>query len=787
MAKSSSNSQLWCELLMKKKQILMGGTALLALSAFNPAFAQTPSNSSADEDDVVVTTGIRQSIKSAQELKQNADTFLDAITAEDIGALSDRSVAEALARVPGVSISNFAGPNDPDHFSVEGSGVVIRGLTLTRSELNGRDIFTTGLGRTIDFQDFPSELVSAIEVFKNNSADQIEGGLAGTVNLKTRKPFDSPGRVIAGSVDLNRSDLQDLQQITPGGSLLLSDRWDTKIGEIGASVSGSFSRLVNESNATQVSVATLFPVGGVQDGVIDGVFDGTLPNAIPNSDFHIVGGGFRNEERERERYGFNAALQWESPDQRTLATAEFLRSDATLSWSENVVEQQRDAFARESVPGGTGGNAIAIDAAGAVFGIQPGPNIDIPLGGTFLELDESGQFQAGVLTTAASGWRGTATQAPGSCPNFDCGQPGNVFNTLVQSSPQLTTNRGRTEDTDVSNYTFNVQHEFTDKLRGDFDAQYIRSNNEIFDGSANFAFFANTFLDLNDGGIPNVTFLPGANPQLGTSNILPDADGNLTPEQQAAADAFFVDPDNFFFRSTLRFIEDSDTDEIALASNFEYDLDNDWLTSVKFGGRYSDRDQIARATVFDFSFVNEIFDGSQPFSIADLAELTNDPNSAAFGLGSENLVETFDFVDLQRGNVADPGAFLFAGDFFRSATTIENSQLQAVIEEINNENVGSIFNTLGNRNFADDGVDDIIPGTPFREAEIANTSEETFSAYALTKFEKGPISGNVGVRWVRTNITTTGNQTQGNLIALQQSDIDASWYAAWLSRFCVYS
>ena len=772
MAKSNSNSHLWHEIMSKKKQILMSGTALLALGAFNPAFAQTADETAVLEDDEIVATGIRQSIKSAQDLKRNADTFLDAITAEDIGALSDRSVAEALARVPGVSISNFAGPNDPDHFSIEGSGVVIRGLTLTRSELNGRDIFTTGLGRTIDFQDFPSELVSAIEVFKNNSADQIEGGLAGTVNLKTRKPFDAPGRVIAGGVDLNHSDLQDQQGITPGGSLLLSDRWDTKIGEFGALVSGSFSRLVNESNATQVSVATLFPVGPVQNSVIDGVFGGSLPNAIPNSDFHIVGGGFRSEERERERYGFNAALQWESPDQRTLATAEFLRSDATLSWSENVVEQQRDAFARETVPGGTGGNAIAIDAAGAVFGIQPGPNVDIPLGGTFLELDESGLFQAGVLTTASSGWRGTATQAPGSCPGFDCGQPGNVFNTLIQSSPQLTTNRGRTEDTDVSNYTFNVQHEFSDRFRGDFDAQYIRSNNEIFDGSANFAFFANTFLDLNDGGIPNVTFLPGANPQLGTSNILPDAEGNLTPEQQNAVNFFFVNPENFFFRSTLRFIEDSDTDELALASNFEYDLDHDWLTGVKFGGRYSDRDQIARATVFDFSFVNEIFDGSQPFSIADLAELTNDPNSAAFGLGSENLVETFDFVDLQRGNVTDPGQFLFAGDFFRSNGSIEGSPLQAVIDEINNPGLGNVFSTLANRNPADDGVDDIIPGTPFRESEITTTSEETFSAYALAKLEKGPVSGKVGVRSIRTNITTDGNQRQDFLQPLTQADID---------------
>jgi hypothetical protein len=58
---------------------------------------------------------------------------VDAITASDIGALPDRSVTEALQRVPGVSISRFAAANDPDHFSVEGSGVAVRGLTFVRS------------------------------------------------------------------------------------------------------------------------------------------------------------------------------------------------------------------------------------------------------------------------------------------------------------------------------------------------------------------------------------------------------------------------------------------------------------------------------------------------------------------------------------------------------------------------------------------------------------------------------------------------------------------------------
>src|SRR5438445_6117491 len=114
----------------------------------------------------IIVTGIRQSLRSAQQIKRNSDTIVDSITAQDIGALPDRSVTEALQRVPGVAINRFAGSSDPDHFSAEGSGVVIRGLTFVRSEFNGRDTFSTGVyGQAINFSDVPPELLGSVEVY----------------------------------------------------------------------------------------------------------------------------------------------------------------------------------------------------------------------------------------------------------------------------------------------------------------------------------------------------------------------------------------------------------------------------------------------------------------------------------------------------------------------------------------------------------------------------------------------------------------------------------------------
>jgi outer membrane receptor for ferrienterochelin and colicin len=150
--------------------------------------AEPAANPEEDEAEPIVVSGYRASLESAQSIKQEADTFVDVITAEDIGALPDRSVAEALQRVPGVNISRFEQRNDPDRFSVEGSGVIIRGLPFVRSELNGRDIFSANGGRELSFNDVSPELLGRVEVFKNVTADMIEGALSGTVNLVTRKP-----------------------------------------------------------------------------------------------------------------------------------------------------------------------------------------------------------------------------------------------------------------------------------------------------------------------------------------------------------------------------------------------------------------------------------------------------------------------------------------------------------------------------------------------------------------------------------------------------------------------
>src|SRR5437763_3946581 len=217
-----------------------------------PAVANATNPNQPSERGAIVVTGIRQSLRNSQQIKRNADTIVDAITAQDIGALPDRSVTEALQRIPGVSINRFGGPSDPDHFSVEGSGVIIRGLTFVRSEFNGRDTCSTGVcGQGINFADVPAELLGSVEVYKQTTADRIEGGLSGAVNMNLRLPFDNKGLHIGFDAEANYGDFR--KKWSPVGSVLVSDTWDTGIGGIGLLGAVSYSRLFTRADGLQVS------------------------------------------------------------------------------------------------------------------------------------------------------------------------------------------------------------------------------------------------------------------------------------------------------------------------------------------------------------------------------------------------------------------------------------------------------------------------------------------------------------------------------------------------------
>jgi TonB-dependent receptor len=177
--------------------------SLVAL-ALAQAFAGHAYAQQADANTVVVT-GIRASAQSSVAIKRNTMEVVDSITAEDIGKLPDPNVAETLTRLPGVQGYRYGGEGASPAGS--GSGLTIRGLAgQTASQVNDRAYFTAG-AREFNIEDAIPGMIAGVDVYKNPSAEHIEGGIGGLVNLRTRNPSDFKKFTAALNVNARYNDL----------------------------------------------------------------------------------------------------------------------------------------------------------------------------------------------------------------------------------------------------------------------------------------------------------------------------------------------------------------------------------------------------------------------------------------------------------------------------------------------------------------------------------------------------------------------------------------------------
>ena len=184
----------------------------------------------------IIVTGLRQSVKDSIERKRRARQIVDVVTAEDAGKLPDNNVVEAMARMPGIGVTRSRG---------RASGFTIRGLAGVQTTINGVEGATAPLpfedGRVLALESVPAELIKSVEVYKTRTADQIEGGIGGTVNVELRRPLDlNKDGTIAGSYRNAYAEQGSLW--SPSASLLVADRMDTGIGEIGFLLNGAYGK-----------------------------------------------------------------------------------------------------------------------------------------------------------------------------------------------------------------------------------------------------------------------------------------------------------------------------------------------------------------------------------------------------------------------------------------------------------------------------------------------------------------------------------------------------------------
>jgi len=216
--------------------VLFGASPAIAQDqpAVPPTNTGTPAAdaATAQEDTAIVVTGLRRSLRSAKNIKRNSVQQIDAVVAEDIGKLPDINTAETAARIPGLQVTRRGGEADT---------VLVRGLPDFATTYNGREIFTAET-RVVALQDFPSANIAALEVFKTTTADLVEAGMAGLVNVRSRRPFDFTGFEFAGSVWALHS--KQSGKWKPNGNILITDRWNVGDGgELGALLNVSYNDL----------------------------------------------------------------------------------------------------------------------------------------------------------------------------------------------------------------------------------------------------------------------------------------------------------------------------------------------------------------------------------------------------------------------------------------------------------------------------------------------------------------------------------------------------------------
>lgn len=700
------------------KLTLLGTTAMVVAFGLPGAMAQedvtdettvenVSDNTTVDDEarqDVIVVQGVRGALQTARNLKRDSDTFVDSITASDVSQLPDLSVAEALARVPGVVTQRFElGGSDGDFPSPEGSGNIIRGLQYVRSEFNGRDAFSANGGRALEWASIPPELIGGVDVYKNQSADMIEGGISGVVNLRTLEPFDRDGLVAVAIADGTYTDLAE--EWSPGFSAVLGNRWDTDAGEFG--LLGSFS-------TSQLNSA----IHGFQYGpllAVDNPFQAGSTIALPG------GWQARDVEFERERDSFYLAGQWRAPDGNTELTVKAVRVENETQSDERTFEFFTDAesWANWGFPGGQSNYSIrpfTSDGLPQCNGSGEAANGGVGICETLRPVD-GGLFESGLVSNGLRDWLGD-----GAVGDQGLGTP-------FQSLAVYEKRQSVTQDISA-----NLKWRASDQWFFEFDAHYTEADAQLDRLWAGGNHFADYSYDFSDPMNPQIGLFVTDTPLL---SWVPRGGGTGSQPTSLA------DPATAYLLYAADQFEDNTGDLYAIRGDAEYEFANDgWFDSVKFGARMSEREQINRSAGLNWGGIAPPWSGGYlPYS--------NRQDSEAF--------EVFDFSDFQRGG-------LFVGD--AGVVFPSRDQMQdygAFVTSLANEPlISGFFNDDGNLQLGDwvplaqNGVIDYAG-----RGVDGSVKEKTVNLYGMVnfgnEFDNGQaLSGNFGVRYVKTDITGGG-------------------------------
>ena len=618
------------------------GMALIGANAYAQEADTDQPEATSDQVEKIEVRGFSTSLIQSLNQKRFGDTVSEQLSADDLGGLPDVSMADALTRLPGISAVRTGG---------QAAEINIRGLSgdFVFSTLNGREQVSTSGSRSIEFDQYPSELITSAAVYKSPKASLIEGGVAGTVELQTASPLsideDYKFNVNARGMYNNRaSEVSDAEEY--GHRLSLS--YQGKFLDETLGVALGYARLFQPSVSTQ-----FIGLANNTSKVIDG------QSATISEGFEM-----QHQGGEETRDGYMAAIEWAPVDNFTL------KADAFLSKFDSK------EFAR--------GFRVKLGGASAAVANPTIVNGDV-IGGTFSRTGSS--FTRVELVNDDN-------------QDFD----------------------------EVASFGINADWQATDNLAMSFDVSKSSATSNFRNG----LLWALVGEDAN-ADVPQFDTNIQINYQLNGLD-LPD----LAFNQEDA----FSDINRVMVTKYGIYPYENEDDLTAYRFDLQYELDNAFISSIEFGVRYSDREYSNDRSVYEYGS-DSSFSASQP-----PLKLTNDMVDVVDWQGEFSYFPSYLSIDLDKALDA----------WFPSGRP----------QPVQTWGVGGpgVINA----------PDDVFPrpNTAWSVQESGNVYEKVLSAYLManidTEIGSLPVTGNIGVRRVETEQSSTVLQSATKLVDVLAPD-----------------
>jgi len=750
------------------KRGLAASASILTIAMMaTPSYAQVSSD---DGEDTVIAVGSRKIQQDAIVLKRENTQIVDGLSADEIGDIPALSIGEALENITGVTSHRENGG---------ATEVSIRGLGpfLSSTVVNGRAA-TNGSGdRSVNFSQFPSELINKLEVFKTQDASQIEGGVAGQIQLETIKPLDFGKRriqaEIKGNINPDQLNISDSEAGDFGFRLTGSytDQFELGNGDIGISIGGQISDISQpEAEARQTGpTSNSRPACVISNGAFPLLLDegedvtGFSNNPVQDDDCDDVngadrafddpefGGQFDDSGLENDFEGFDNRIN-PVTGLTVDGGADFAFAPSQRSFRQNDTRDERDA----------------------VFGAiqyEPTDRLAINLDGQWSERTQSEQrsdlvFNSGRRndTSLNIGPGGTTT----TLDSLVTTPQGGILRSITDGSIEIGGGNFERVETYIGAGA-NVAYDLSDRLTVALDYGY-----------------SNTRRDENN---QEFRLQSDITPVIEFDNVSADV-----PLYTLFDEEFDVnDPNNFVDRLRVRVDNDVERDNTIHSARFDvdYDLGDGFFNDFKAGVRWSQQNYLELDGGDDSGNPLAFTNGRNSFEIENDGELTinnqeviDDSDDPLFdedilvniiGQTRDACLDDFQESGFLSGsrdsdqflvtNVDDDGTIISQTNSFASldaqcVAETAAAGLNGILDQIN----AFLTNPDASENTFDQAINPFSADIPDLVRETITTidvQETTAAIYALANYSTTldgtlPVSGNVGVRVVHTDVEATG-------------------------------